>query len=94
MTLGRMGSGGRVGEGMVVDVDGGLYGWGLGEAGLGSARPEMFRLRKGIKTGDYSGMVRLAFGGARGADAVVGFEDQVLLYDLRVSLESQSFLST
>ena len=75
---------------MVVDVDGGLYGWGLGQAGDGTGQPEMFKLRQGIKANGYSGMVRVVFGGSRGSDAVVGFEDQVLLYDLRVSRQLEN----
>lgn len=85
---------GEVGAGMAADVDGGLWGWGLGVRGSGrighgdwqGGRPEMFRLRRGKKKGEagYSGFVRVAYGGSRGSDAIVALEDEVLLYDLRV----------
>lgn len=50
-------------------------------------KPEMFRLRRGKKKGlqGYSGFARVAYGGARGSDALVALEDEVLSYDLRVS---------
>ncbi|GAA5853097.1 hypothetical protein JCM9279_000856 [Rhodotorula babjevae] len=82
-----------LGAGLVVDTDGGLFGWGLGARGSGrvgdrdwrGAQPEMFRLRGGRKKGEggYSGMARVQCGGVRGTDAVVAVEDEVLLYDLR-----------
>lgn len=95
----------RLGSGMMIDLVGNLYGWGLDrnissngnnngnnkKGGLSSkgSKPEMFKLRKGNRdcsSGDGSGFARVIFGGSRGVDAVVGFRDTVLLYDLRVSL--------
>lgn len=82
------------GSALVVDTEGSLFGWGLGARGsdrIGDpdwkgGRPEVFRLRRGRKKGigDYSGMARVVWGGARGNDAVVALEDELLLYDLRV----------
>ncbi|BGP30096.1 hypothetical protein JCM10296v2_001848 [Rhodotorula toruloides] len=84
---------GGPGSGLVVDTEGNLFGWGLGVRGSGrigdadwkGGRPEVFRLRRGRKKGigDYSGMARVEWGGARGCDAVVALQDEVLLYDLR-----------
>lgn len=83
---------------MVVDVDGGLFGWGLGVRGSGrigdvsgdwrGGQPEMFRLRRGRKkeVKGYSGFARVEYGGARGSDAVAALDDEVMLYDLRVRL--------
>ena len=89
---------GEPGGGLVADVDGGIWGWGLGTRGSGrigdpdwrGQLPEMFRLRRGKKAGDssYSRFVRVAYGGARGSDAIVALEDEVLQYDLRVRIFS------
>lgn len=71
---------------MVVDRLGGLWGWGLGQGWGGGGKPEMFRLRRKVKDRDYAGIVKVVYGsGGKGNDAVVAFENKVLLYDLRVS---------
>ena len=84
------------GAGLVVDTEGALFGFGLdencssrlGHPAWGGFQPQMYRLRKRRRKkgagGETSGMARLAWGGMRGADAVVAVEDEVLLYDLRV----------
>jgi hypothetical protein len=88
----------RPGAGLVVDTEGALFGFGLDQDGSarlgrsaawGGSQPQMYRLRKrkrkkGVGGGETSGMARVAWGGMRGADAVVAVEDEVLLYDLRV----------
>ncbi|ORY58693.1 hypothetical protein BCR35DRAFT_355386 [Leucosporidium creatinivorum] len=96
---------GEAGSGMVVDVDGGLFGWGLGARGSGrvgdpggdwkGGKPEMFRLRKGRKKGvmGYGGFARVGYGGGRGSDAVVALEDEVLLYDLRSPTSSTTLVT-
>ncbi|BGP46063.1 hypothetical protein JCM10450v2_001903 [Rhodotorula kratochvilovae] len=81
------------GAGLCVDTSGALFGWGLGARGSGrigdgewsGAQPELFRFRRGRKKnmGAYSGMAQVQCGGARGMDALVAVEDEVLLYDLR-----------
>lgn len=94
VVLGGVGGGDR-GSGMLADIDGGLWGWGIGLRGSGRVgdvdwtgeKPEMFRLRKGRKGEGYRGRVRIGYGGARGLDAVVALDDEVLLYDLRVRLD-------
>ncbi|BGO97725.1 hypothetical protein NBRC10513v2_001720 [Rhodotorula toruloides] len=93
---------GGPGSGLVVDTDGSLFGWGLGARGSGrigdtdckGRRPEVFRLRRGRKKGigEYSGMARVEWGGARGSDAVVALQDEVLLYDLRSPSASLTLL--
>ncbi|GAA5830391.1 hypothetical protein JCM11251_001331 [Rhodosporidiobolus azoricus] len=96
---------GEAGQGLVVDVDGSLFGWGLGNGaawhGRG-AKPEMFRLRKGRKRDSravYSGFARVQYGGMNGCGAVVALEDEALLYDLRsprasLTLVDSSILSS
>lgn len=95
-TLGGAAEGyGAAGSGLVVDTEGSLFGWGLGQGDSGRlARPgwqgeqiELFRLRKGTKksVAGYSGFVRVSFGGAHGHDAIIATEDEVTLHDLRVS---------
>ncbi|KAJ8295486.1 hypothetical protein OF846_001711 [Rhodotorula toruloides] len=93
---------GGPGSGLVVDTEGSLFGWGLGVRGSGrigdtdwnGGRPEVFHLRRGRKKGigDYSGMARVEWGGARGSDAVVALQDEVLLYDLRSPSASLTLL--
>ncbi|GAA6062350.1 hypothetical protein JCM10212_005692 [Sporobolomyces blumeae] len=81
---------GRPGEGLVVDVEGSLFGWNLGSSGPDLAatdRPSLFKLRLGPKRradgfASYCGMSRVAFGGRR-STALVAMEDQVNLYDVR-----------
>ncbi|GAA6027069.1 hypothetical protein JCM8097_006086 [Rhodosporidiobolus ruineniae] len=89
---------GELGAGMVVDSEGSLFGWGLGGGGWsgGAERPEMFRLRKGRKKGarEYSGFARVEYGGMKGCGAVVGLEDEVLLYDLRSPRASLTLLDS
>ncbi|BGP13889.1 hypothetical protein JCM10213_002528 [Rhodosporidiobolus nylandii] len=91
------------GGGLAVDVDGSLCGWGLGGSSpwAEGRAPEIFRLRKGRKKGEggYSGFARVEYGGMRGNGAVVGLEDEVLLYDLRsptdfLALSSPSLLES
>lgn len=93
MALGGVG-GGEVGSGLVVDVEGALFGFGLGTAGTMSyisrhgtlQKPTMYALRRGKRKENYSGFAKVVWGGSRGLDAVVGLEDEVLVFDLRVSL--------
>lgn len=88
--------GGIRGSGLLVDVQGSLFGFGLSEDSFGrvggecytGTKPEMFRLRSARRSdSSYSGFARVVWGGSRGMDAVVGFEDEVLVFDIRVSLE-------
>ncbi|GAA5910991.1 uncharacterized protein JCM6883_000671 [Sporobolomyces salmoneus] len=78
---------GQAGQGLIVDIRGNLFGF-----GLSTTNRELFQLRKGFKRNEreYSGFARVQYG-AGGVtndnllqtEAIVGVEDQVLLYDLR-----------
>ncbi|GAA5968283.1 hypothetical protein JCM11641_003796 [Rhodosporidiobolus odoratus] len=86
------------GEGLAVDAEGSLFGWGFGggaEAWQEGRKPEIFRLRKGRKKGQggYSGFARVQYGGMHGRGAVVAVEDEVLLYDLRSPRASISLVT-
>lgn len=93
VSIGGLNGGGERGSGLLIDDQGGLFGWGIGSRGTGRIghqewnrkTPEMFELRRARKRDkDYSGFARVEFTGARGLDAMVGFDDEVLVYDLRV----------
>ena len=92
MVLGGI-DGGDAGSGLVVDVEGGLFGFGLGTAGSmayisrtgAPQKPTMYVLRRGRRKENYSGFAKVVWGGSRGLDAVVGLEDEVLVFDLRAS---------
>lgn len=97
MALGGIGSG-LIGSGLLVDVQGGLYGFGLERDGSSKrwpkSKPNIFSLRSGYRTNrDYGGYASVIWGGLRGMDAVVGLEDEVLVFDLRVCSTSLPFLS-
>lgn len=74
--------GGQRGSGLIVDEYGSLFGFGLSGDAWSAGRPEMFRLRKSRRAA--GGSAHVTWGGSRGLDAVVGFDDEVLVYDLRV----------
>lgn len=86
---------GEAGSGLVVDAEGALFGFGLGGS-AGPTRagepPEMFRLRRGRRKKRSDGLARVAWGGIRGLDAVVGLVDEVLLYDLRSPTSSTTLV--
>ena len=92
MALGGI-CGGEIGTGLVVDIEGALFGFGLGRTeplahfprNVAGVKPTMYALRRGKRKDDYSGFAKVVWGGSRGMDAVVGLEDEVLVFDLRVS---------
>jgi hypothetical protein len=98
---GGLNGGGDRGSGLLIDDQGYLVGWGVGALessriggkGYKNARPEVFRLRKARKNqGGYSGFAKVAYAGSRGLDAMVAFDDEVLVYDLRSPTSSLALI--
>ncbi|KAK4058765.1 hypothetical protein OIO90_000211 [Microbotryomycetes sp. JL221] len=105
----EIGYGHATGGGLIVDIEGSLWGWGLGTSPAGkighelwsSARPQLYRLRTGRKKGEagYCGFARVIRAGANGNGALVGLRDGVTLHDIRsptsaIDLVNARMLST
>ncbi|GAA5834837.1 hypothetical protein JCM3766R1_003260 [Sporobolomyces carnicolor] len=80
---------GQAGQGLIVDEGGSLFGF---DSTAAATDQNLYQLRNGLKRHDrgYSGFARVEYGGGGGlsndnlqAQAIVGLEDRVLLYDLR-----------